>query len=796
MNSRNSGFGDTDDRDFDEEELLLQENRRPSKSRTSPRRRRSGNSNTTNFINSLTRAYTSTEKMLVIVVIILMLLVFAFGSLYSSTLRGPTKDTDSVCTTPDCVLTAARVISSLDTNVDACEDFYQFTCGGWMKKNPIPEDKSLIGTFTILSDENLQVLKSIFDQPYQPDSTLTGDDLKFDQEIFTKSQSFYKSCLNETQIEVDGITALTTLTDTLTNGFPLGDADGKIDMKKFVKVITDVFQIGSSPIMNAFVDADNKNPDVNMIQVEQSGISLPSRDYYVKNLDVVAVLKEVVEEIFAVVGPSVEKLKGRDWKAVAGDVVDVETKVAAIFMDPEELENPSVRYNPMKISSLSTLVPSIDWLSYFSTLFPKAEYPNVVLPDTIVIVNTVEYLKKLSDVLSDISPSAMENYIVWHIIGGFAKHTTKQLRIIKKKLDEKIGTAAPNEPPRWKTCLGRMDSVIGDAAGKWFIKSQFSGDSKKAAERSIDAIKEAMVKRVPQIDWIDSPTGKLAIEKIKSLQPKIGFPDNILSPKKMHEKYSSLTVDETKYFSNIISASRYGITRNLQDILIPVDKTRWGMTPPTVNAYYNPPLNEIAFPAGILQPPFYSAVAPQYLNFGAIGAVVGHEITHAFDNNGRQFDSSGRMVDWWSNKTAEKFDEKAKCFVDQYGKYEVVGPDGTKVNVNGQLTLGENLADNGGLSRAYEAWLLDLKASGPNSRNFWLPGLHQFSREQLFFVGFGQVWCQAILPSAALRRVRTDPHSPNRLRVNGAVQNSQYFRDAFRCREGKPMSPKDRCEIW
>ncbi|KAJ1554843.1 Peptidase M13 [Nowakowskiella sp. JEL0078] len=738
---------------------LFQRRRKPSKPSNS------SSSNSSHWVNSLSHVYSSSEKIMFIFVLILLILVFVFGNLYASS-------------------PLPQVSYSLLNN-----------CGGWIKKNPIPDDKSSVGTFSILAEDNIQTLRTIFDLPYKYDHSLSGEDLKFDEEVFGKAQTLYKTCLNETQIEIDGINPLVEILNELV--LPLSDESGNLDSEKLVSTLALALKTGITGIYNTFVDADNKNPDENRIQIEQAGITLPSKDYYVENPDVVAVFKQVIEEIFAIIGPSVQTIAGRDWNVAAQDVVDVETKLASIQMTPEELENPSVRYHPMKISELQLLCPHINWLSHFNLVFPSEDFPKVISPETVVVVNSDNYFGNLSSILVDLKHEAVENYIAWMSISSYAKYTNKEIRQISKKLGLKLGTAATLDPPRWKTCINEMDSNVGYGAGKWFVNAVFSGDSKTAAEKTIQAIKNSMIKRVPDIDWIDKSTGDLAISKIKSLKPKIGFPDEIMNPVKMHEKYLTLNLHSSQYLNNIVSTARFHTSSNLNDILIPVDRSRWGMTPPTVNAYYNPPMNEIAFPAGILQPPFYSASDPQYLNFGAIGMVVGHEITHAFDNNGRQFDSEGRMIDWWSNETAVRFDDKTQCFIEQYGNYKVTGPDGTTVNVNGKLTLGENLADNGGLSRAFEAWKQEMESLGrrADSINQFLPGLQKYTREQLFFVGFGEVWCQAITPAAALRRVRIDPHSPNRMRVHGAVQNSKYFRDAFQCKDGQKMSPVDRCEI-
>jgi len=329
----------------------------------------------------------------------------------------------------------------------------------------------------------------------------------------------------------------------------------------------------------------------------------------------------------------------------------------------------------------------------------------------------------------------------------------------------------------------------------------FGGDSKKMAENTIEAIKEAFVDNLPNLSWLDDETRTKAIEKVNAFVQKVGYstssPD-IRLPVDLAEYYRAVEVDPKKHFDNLVSTARWQSKEMWSQVGQKVDRGRWLMTPQTVNAYYNPPLNEIVFPAGILQSPFFAAHDPEYLNYGGIGLVVGHELTHGFDNTGRQFDSKGRLVQWWSNATIDAFKDKTTCFVDQYSNFTMPTPSGGSVNVNGKLTLGENLADNGGLKQAYQAWKkrFDSDEGGDKYINHLLPGLESLGREKLFYVNFGRVWCQRIRPEAAFERIRTDPHSPARWRVNGAVQNSNHFAKTFQCPSGTPMNPKAKCEMW
>jgi len=338
---------------------------------------------------------------------------------------------------------------------------------------------------------------------------------------------------------------------------------------------------------------------------------------------------------------------------------------------------------------------------------------------------------------------------------------------------------------------------MGMALGRFFIDEVFNDNSRKMAEDLLVNIREVLKERIPKMSWIDKQTSKLAIEKVDAINQKIGYPDFIMDPIKLDEKYKGLEIVNNDFFTNMINSSKHEVSKLLMEINKPTDKSTWEMTPFTVNAYYQPMNGEICFPAGILKDPFFSSTNPSYINYGAIGSIMGHEITHAFDNEGKNFDKNGKLSNWWTNSTTEEFNKLTQCYIEQYGNYTIDGANGIKLNINGKLTLGENLADNGGLARSYDAYKLSLsKKKSENNNNQLLPNLTKYSKDQLFFISFGQSWCGKFRPEFLNNQVHTDPHSPSKVRVNGSLSNSKEFAKAFKCKSNSPMNPEKKCSIY
>ncbi|KAF9578219.1 hypothetical protein BGW38_006098, partial [Lunasporangiospora selenospora] len=558
---------------------------------------------------------------------------------------------------------------------------------------------------------------------------------------------------------------------------------------------------GIATMVDFDVDADPKNPDVNVFRLGEDGLGLPSKEYYNED-KVVAVYQKAIEDMFATVMnkdniPKSTFSKPLPWTEVAKNVVEFEKLLAAISSDPEDLENSELTYNPRTLRQITEAIPNIDWTVIMEKLLTKGvEYPDPI------IVSSPDYLEKLNALLKDTPTVTLQNYFAWRMIQQLASSLGVEFRKPLQQLRAALqGVSADLVTPRWETCVDVVDTALGAMAGHYFIERSFQGDSKGMADDIITSLRTAFVKGLPKLPWLDQATLENATEKVDLLVQKIGYsiesPD-VKSSDSLETFFKDLTIDKVDFFGNQIQARTWGFKRTLEQLGQPVDKARWLMSPQTVNAYYNPSANEIVFPAGILQQPFFRGSNPEYLNYGGIGVVAGHELTHAFDNEGRLYDAHGRLSDWWSNSTLEEFRGRSQCFVDQYGNFTVKDPQGRENHVNGKLTLGENLADNGGLKKAFEAWQARFREDphGDRYKNHLLAGLEEYSREQLFYMAFGRVWCSQRRPASAIEGLRTDPHAPARWRVNGAVQNSAHFAEVFGCKPRSPMNPDSKCDLW
>ncbi|KAG0034876.1 hypothetical protein BGZ82_005566 [Podila clonocystis] len=574
----------------------------------------------------------------------------------------------------------------------------------------------------------------------------------------------------------------------------------KAEKQALANAITQLAWIGVTGLVEFDVDSDPKNPDVNVFRMGESGLGLSSKEYY-NDDKIVQVYQTTVEEMFALVMghvlPATNGVKHQVLAEVAKNVVDFEKLLADISSDPDDLDNSEVTYNPRTLAQIAEIVPSIDW----SLVVEKLSATGAQIQDPIII-SSPAYLAKLQALLQVTPALTLQNYFVWKLISQLAVNldgeTRQPMMTLKAALQ---GVSAHMVTPRWETCVDVVDAALGAMAGHFFIQQTFRGDSKEGAESIISSLRTSFVDGLARLDWLDHETLVNAKEKVEHLMQKVGFsvasPD-VRSSEGLEEYFKDLEVDCSDFFGNEIRARQWNMKNVMTQLNKPVDRAKWLMSPQTVNAYYNPSGNEIVFPAGILQPPFFHTDNPEYLNYGGVGVVAGHELTHAFDDEGRRYDANGKFSDWWTDSTLQEFKAKTQCFVDQYGRFTVEDAQGRENQVNGKLTLGENLADNGGLKTAFEAWQtrFDSDPQGEKFKNYQLAGLEQFSREQLFYVAFARVWCSNRRPASAIEALRTDPHSPAKWRVNGAVQNSKHFAEVFKCAADAPMNPETKCDLW
>ncbi|KAG1513232.1 hypothetical protein G6F46_005430 [Rhizopus delemar] len=768
--------------------------------------------------NSRGGKFTFLEKVLFALTAIFFIVLCVFAGLYArriydekpgkapsdkpSPLPGNNK-TDSLCLTPECVLTAAQILQDIDMTVDPCDDFYQYTCSKWESNHKIPDGKSAIGSFLILRDENKEALRDIlsgsFDDFYRrthsSSNQLPDPEKLVDKQNFNKAKSLYDSCKNESLIDARGAEPIYPLLKEIRQLLPASTVNSA---RELTKALSYLAKRGVGGLFEIAVDADFKDPSVNSLLMYQSGLTLPTKDYYNQDETIQILYETISETLDAVFADSGNEFGWTKFSAnsTARMIVDFEKKLAKISNAPEYFQDPEGINNPMTLSELAKLSPSVDWGLYVNYLLPSAApYPNQI------IVTSPHYIGNMSELVQKESNRAIQAFLTWKAIYAYTNALSEPIREPIRRLEAKlVGSDPKSIRPRWDTCLDEVNDSIGFLVGRYYVLDKFGGDAKKHADDFVNSIKDIFLKRLPELSWIDDETREKAVEKVDRLIRKIGYPDsspNVMSPISLLEYYSDLELKEDDYFGNYLNSRLWAIQEEWSQVGKAPEKKKWLMNPQEVNAYYNPSFNEIVFPAGILQNPFFGSNYPDYLNYGGIGVVVGHELTHGFDNNGRHFDADGKLVQWWTNETSAQFDEKASCFVKQYGDFTMVDENGKEIHVNGKLTLGENLADNGGLRESYLAWKQQYDSDKENKKynNVLLPGLDGLSPEQLFFINFGRVWCNKATPAQAKKGVLTDEHSPPKWRVNGAVQNSEHFAKVFNCPAGSRMNPADKCEL-
>ncbi|KAI8645200.1 hypothetical protein BD408DRAFT_382441 [Parasitella parasitica] len=727
----------------------------------------------------------------------------------------------AVCSTPECAVFAKSILDDMDFNVDPCSDFYQYTCGGWLAKHTIPDDKRSIGTFATIDDGNKETMRSILEGTYDDAyksliSTADGfhreDQEAADKRNFDTMQKYYKLCMDVDQIDSLGPTPIYQDIAMIENLlFPVRDqkaAISKSTTERFSQTLAKFNGLSIFPLAAFFVDVDDKNPEMNSIFLGQGILGLPSKEYYEVPKTMEAYKTGLIDILTKVIGEysngtqdatlrdtESKKYNFNRWSSkkiasVVDSFIDFERKVANISLKSDEMQDPIKNYNPVKLAEFQSLNPLIDWTTMLEAFVPNG----IKVPDT-VINRTPSYFEKLNQLLSsgDITEKTLQEYFIITLIINKVDALDTTSREASRKMKSATSTGTTAERPRWDACTEYTSNSFAESIGRYYTLRKFGSENERhKAEVFLTSIHKAWLDRIPDLQWLDEQTKAKAIEKVNLIAHKVAYstvsPD-LRQPLSIEKYFQGLYINETSFYDtdNILSAwfSKKLWAKAGQE----VDKDEWLMSPQTVNAYYTPNGNEIVIPAGIMQAPFYDATYPDYLNYGGIGMVIGHEITHAFDSSGRKYDGRGILDDWWTNDTSAKFEDQSQCFVDQYSKFNVPVPGNTTLNVNGKLTLGENLADNGGIAAALAAYrkLKDEQT---------LPGLEHLSPEALFFINFGRVWCGKNRDENSQQRIYTDPHSPNSARVNGVAQNSADFAKIFNCPAASPMNPQTKCKMW
>ena len=642
-------------------------------------------------------------------------------------------------------------LAALDKSSEACTDFYQFACGGWLKSNPLPGDQPRYGRFDELQERNNAVLRDIFEAAANSNSANADD---------RKIGDYYESCMDEKAIDARGTAPLKEDLDRIaalsaTGGLPT------LLAQLHAKFVGGFFAFGSIP--------DFKNASNVIAGVGMGGLGLPDRDYYFKDDDTSKKLRDAyvkhVAKMFELAGePPAAAAKS------AQAVMRIETALAKATLDNVSRRTPAKVYHPMKLAELQALTPAFNWDAYVKAhSAPAFETINVDHPD---------FFKTFNAEISAMPVGDLRTYLRWHLLHASAALLPTPFVNEDFEFYGKMLQGSKEQRARWKRCTDYAGQDLGEVVGKAYVAKTFGEEGKARTLEMVHAIESALAKDIDEITWMSNATKEQARVKLKAVANNIGYPDK-------WRDYSTLQITRGDALGNSQRSNQFEFRRQLSKIGKPVDKTEWLMTPPTVNAYYNPLENNINFPAGILQPPFFSRAADDAVNLGAVGGVVGHELTHGFDDQGRQFDPQGNLRDWWAPQDGKAFEERAACVANQYGGYTAVAD----VKLNGKLTLGENVADNGGLRLAWMA-LQDRMARKP------LATVDGFTPEQRFFIGWAQIWCENKTDEFARLHAQTNVHSPGRYRTNGTVANFPEFAKAFGCAAGSPMVSKTACRVW
>jgi putative endopeptidase len=646
--------------------------------------------------------------------------------------------------------------ANLDKNANPCQDFYQFANGGWLAKNPIPAAYPAWGVGSVLNEQNQQTVREIIEAAAANTHAAKGSNEQ-------KVGDYYASCMAEDKIEAAGL-------KPLESEFALID---KIkDERGLQAEFAHLTDIGMAVPFGSGSTQDFKNAAEVIFGVSQSGLGLPDRDYYFRTDDKSKMIRDEyvkhVANMFVLLGDDADKAAKE-----AQTVMALETKLAEASMTNVEQREPSNVYHRMSVADLQKLTPNFDWAAFFKGIgFSQRVDINVAQPN---------FFKALDAQLTATPLDDWKTYLRWQRINAAASGLSKKFVDEDFNFKGRILQGTKEQLPRWKRCVRSTDAALGEALGEVYVQKAFPAASKARALELVKNLEAALQSDIGTLSWMSDPTRQQAIAKLNAFLNKIGYPDK-------WRDYSSLTIDRDSYVVNRMRANHFEQLRDLAKINKPVDKTEWGMTPPTVNAYYNPQFNEIVFPAGILQPPFFDPQADDAVNYGAIGSVIGHEMTHGFDDEGAQFDAAGNLKNWFADADLKDFHARTECVVNQFNGFQVE----PGLNENGKLVVGESVADLGGLVIAYAAWQKSLEGKPKPAT------IDGFTPEQRFFLAYAHGWATNMRPEFARLLTNVDPHPLPKFRVNGPLSNMPQFAAAFQCKAGDQMvrAEKDRCVIW
>jgi predicted metalloendopeptidase len=676
------------------------------------------------------------------------------GPTLSAETPTPTPTPTPAPAAPEMTLAQSGIVPEwLDKKADACQDFFQYACGGFLATAEIPADRSSWGAIAIVVQQQEEFLRDLLEKAAKD----PGKD-----PVLQKIGDYYAACMDEDGIEKAGVAPLA----------PLQAEIAKVkDLPTAAHAIGELHAVGIFPFFDLSPTQDFADVTQEIASLDQRGLGLPDRKYY---LESTGNMKEVRDTYVAHVGRmfTLAGLKPAEVKTAVADVMRIETAIAKLQQDRVFRRDPHNIYHRVELAGLKKAAPQFPWDAYLERMDLRGV--------TAITVNDPAYFTGVVKLIGKEKPEALRHYLTWMLLHGSAKHLSKAFVDEDFTLDSAI-TGTKALPPRWRRCVQRVDQDLGELLGQPYVAVKFAGNAKQSAIDLTKAVFDAMDAELGTLPWMDDATRAAAKQKLVKMAYLVGYPDKW--------RVYDFDVSRTDYAGNVLAATRFELKRQMAKIGKPVDRFDWLMTPPTVNAYYEPTLNELALPAGQLQPPFFGASFHPAVNFGSTaGGTIGHEMTHGFDDEGSQFDADGNLKEWWSASTKKAFAEATQCVVDQYAQYEAV----PGVKLDGKLTAGENIADIGGVKIAffaYHAWRAKQKTAPPAM-------VEGYSDDQLYFLAYAQSWCAKVTPESAETRAHTDPHSPPKWRVNGVIVDQPGFAEAFKCQKGTPMNPGKTCAVW
>jgi putative endopeptidase len=646
-------------------------------------------------------------------------------------------------------------LDNIDKSIDPCVDFYQYACGNWIKNAEIPADRPSWQSFSELQEGNLALERGILEKAAAGGSPRNAIDQKIGD--------LYGSCMDEKAVDAKGIAPIKPELERI--------AAAK-DKGALIEEIGHLHLVGGTSLFSFFSESDLHNADQVIANINQGGLSLPDRDYYIKDdPDKVEMRKHLTEfatQVFTLAGQTPQQAA-----TSAETVLVVETLLAADSMDRTRTRDPKNRDHKMTREEAVALAPDFYLNRYFAAVgAPGFASLNVANPD---------FFKQVNGVVAALPLDSLKTYVSWHVLRAAAPWLSQPFAEADFKMRQAL-TGQKQIQDRWKRCVSLVDRSLGEALGERYVETTFGAEGKQRMLKMVDMLEKSLDEDIRNLSWMSDETKKQAKVKLQAIRNKIGYPE-------VYRDYSSVTIKSDDLVGNVQRTSEFESKRQIAKIDKPLDRKEWGMTPPTVNAYYSGSLNEIVFPAGILQPPFFDKTMDDAINFGGIGLVIGHELTHGFDDQGRKFDPTGNLRDWWTEQDGKEFEKRVSCVADEYSNFVAVD----NMKLNGRLTLGENTADNGGARIALAALerLIAEDKTGKEGQS-----IDGFTPEQRFFLGFGRVWCEKQRPEYLRMQVSTNSHSPGKYRVDGVVQNMPEFQKAWGCKVGQPMVAENACHVW